>query len=125
MTGNSAPPPCTLKPQPFGKCALNIITTPCLPSERILDRSRDYLNDLNEEQRDAVTHGDSDKLVRSGPLPVLRDCKTLRRQFSATNAPCASRLQVTAPVMRPGAIAQGREPVAVIENTIWKQRTTD
>ncbi|MGA8473421.1 MAG: UvrD-helicase domain-containing protein, partial [Pseudolabrys sp.] len=33
--------------------------------------SRDYLNDLNKEQRDAVKHGDSDKLVLSGPLLVI------------------------------------------------------
>jgi len=43
--------------------------------ERILDMSRDYLNDLNndlnKEQRDAVKHGDSDKLARSGPLLVI------------------------------------------------------
>ena len=39
--------------------------------ERILDMSRDYLNDLNKEQRDAVKHGDSDKLVLSGPLLVI------------------------------------------------------
>ena len=45
--------------------------TSCLPSERILDMSRDYLNGLNKEQRGAVKHGDTDKLVLSGPLLVI------------------------------------------------------
>ena len=62
--------------------------------------------------------------VRWGPL----GCFETKRAFSSVPSPVGEPSGAslgTVPVMRPGAAAQGREPVAVIENTIWKQRTTD